>query len=89
MTQPGKLPPIKFEALASALLAMAESLCAQWLPGGVQRGHEYVCGGVQGGAGTSCSVNLTAPWCLLVSCSGALALQHPAQRRVLFPQLAV
>jgi hypothetical protein len=59
MTQPGKLPPIKFEALANALLAMAASLCEQWLPGGVQRGHEYVCGGVQGGAGTSCSVNLT------------------------------
>lgn len=63
MTQPGKLPPIRFEALADALLAMAESLCAQWLPGGVQRGHEYVCGGVRGGAGTSCSVNLiTGKW---------------------------
>ena len=54
------LPPIRFEALASALLGMAESLVQQWLPGGVVRGHEYQCGSVQGGAGDSCSVNLNS-----------------------------
>ena len=53
------LPPIRFEALARALLDMAATLLPQWLPDGVQRGHEYVCGSLQGGRGTSTSVNLT------------------------------
>lgn len=55
----GQLPPIRFEALAQALLARAESLVAAWLPGGTKRGHEYVCGSIRGGQGTSFSVNLT------------------------------
>lgn len=55
----GQLPPINFEALAAALLQMADSLVARWLPGGAQRGHEYQCGSLSGGAGSSCSVNLT------------------------------
>ena len=59
MMQPGKLPPIKFEALGDALLSMAATLVPQWCPGGVQRGHEYVCGSVQGGSGDSCAINLT------------------------------
>ena len=54
------LPPINFAALADALLARADTLVPMWLPGGVQRGHEYVCGSVQGGAGSSCAVNLTS-----------------------------
>lgn len=59
----GQLPPIRFEALADALLARAESLVAAWLPGGVKRGHEYVCGSLYGGTGTSCSINLvTGQW---------------------------
>ncbi len=53
------LPPINFEALARALLDQAPSLLAQWLPDGVQRGHEYVCASLQGGKGSSTSVNLT------------------------------
>lgn len=53
------LPPINFEALARALLDQADSLLQQWLPDGVQRGHEYVCGSLQGGRGTSTSVNMT------------------------------
>jgi len=53
------LPPIQFEALASALLCRIEQLVAAWLPGGTKRGHEYVCGSLSGGAGSSCSVNLT------------------------------
>jgi len=60
MTQLGKLPPIRFEALAAALLAMADRLVPQWLPGGVQRGHEYQCASVQGGDGKSFSVNLNS-----------------------------
>jgi putative DNA primase/helicase len=52
------LPAINFAALADALLARADTLVPMWLPGGVQRGHEYICGSVQGGAGTSCAVNL-------------------------------
>ncbi|MDH6185498.1 VapE domain-containing protein [Polaromonas sp. CG_23.6] len=60
MTPRDPLPPINFAALADALLARADTLVPMWLPGGVQRGHEYVCGSVQGGAGTSCAVNLTS-----------------------------
>lgn len=54
------LPPINFAALADALLARAATLVPMWLPGGVQRGHEYVCGSVQGVAGDSCAVNLAS-----------------------------
>ena len=35
------LPPIKFADLAAALLAQADSLLSQWLPGGSVKGHEY------------------------------------------------
>ena len=59
MTTNEPLPPINFAALADALLARAATLVPMWLPGGTQRGHEYVCGSVQGGAGDSCAVNLT------------------------------
>lgn len=53
------LPPIRFGALADALLSMSESLVPMWLPGGRRNGHEYVCGSLSGGEGGSCSVNLT------------------------------
>jgi hypothetical protein len=53
------LPPINFAALADALLSRADTLVPMWLPGGVQRGHEYACGSLSGGSGTSCSINLT------------------------------
>lgn len=53
------LPPINFTALADALLASADRLVPMWLPDGEQRGHEYVCGSLSGGKGSSCSVNLT------------------------------
>lgn len=57
------LPPIKFKELADALLARSEALVPAWLPGGVRRGHEWVCAGLSGGTGTSCSVNLhTGQW---------------------------
>ena len=54
-----ELPPIKFRELADALLARADTLVPAWLPGGTRSGHEWVCGSLSGGAGTSCSVNLT------------------------------
>ncbi len=53
------LPPINFTALAEALLARAAELVNSWLPGGTQRGHEYICGSLSGGSGDSCAVNLT------------------------------
>lgn len=53
------LPPIKFKALADALLANVDSLLPQWLPGGCKRGHEWVCGSLAGGKGSSFSVNMT------------------------------
>ena len=54
------LPPINFTALADALLRDADNLVPRWLPGGERRGHEYVCGSLAGGKGSSCSVNLVS-----------------------------
>lgn len=59
MTDRAPLPPINFKALAEALLARGQSLLEAWLPGGKRNGHEYVCGSLQGGEGSSCSINLT------------------------------
>jgi len=53
------LPPIKFAALADALLAMADTLVPDWLPGGVRRGSEWKCASLSGGEGNSCSVSIT------------------------------
>lgn len=57
-TRRDALPPINFRALADALLAMADTLVPQWLPGGCRRGPEWVCGSLAGEAGSSTSVNL-------------------------------
>jgi putative DNA primase/helicase len=55
--------PIHFAALAAELLARADSLVPDWLPGGKRRGHEWECGSLLGGAGDSCQVNLhTGAW---------------------------
>ena len=63
MTDRAPLPPIQFKALSDALLARAEYYVSQWLPGGHIKGHEYVCGSLSGGEGSSCSVNLkTGEW---------------------------
>lgn len=63
MQTPTPLPPIRFADLAAALLRDVEHLLVQWLPNGVRKNHEYVCGSLAGGAGTSCSVNLnTGQW---------------------------
>ena len=57
------LPPIRFQALADALLAMVDTLVPNWLPGGAKRGPEWVCSGLSGGNGSSCAVNLvTGQW---------------------------
>lgn len=53
------LPPINFRALAEALLSRASELVPQWLPGGKTIGHEYFCGDLTGGPGSSVAVNLT------------------------------
>ena len=53
------LPPIRFRELAEALLSRAETLVPLWLPGGTRSGHEWVCAGLSGGHGTSCSVNIS------------------------------
>jgi putative DNA primase/helicase len=49
---------LDFSALAQRLLVSSETLVPQWLPGGRRRGHEWVCGDLSGGEGTSLSVNL-------------------------------
>lgn len=54
----GRLPPIDFKDLADALLSRADTLVPMWLPGGARRGAEWVCGGLGGGSGHSCSVNM-------------------------------
>jgi putative DNA primase/helicase len=58
------LPPIDFAALNEALLAQVDTLLANWLPGGVQRGHEYQAAQTsRGGIGDSLSVNVqTGRW---------------------------
>lgn len=57
------MPRIDFERLAAQLLARAESLVSDWLPGGTIQGHEYVCADLTGGKGRSLSVNLkTGQW---------------------------
>lgn len=50
---------IPFASIAAALVAQAESIVPQWLPDGKRRGHEWVCGALDGGSGESCSINLT------------------------------
>jgi putative DNA primase/helicase len=44
---------LDFNALAQRLLLGSETLVPQWLPGGRRRGHEWVCGDLSGGEGTS------------------------------------
>ena len=41
MAEREPLPPIKFEALADALLGRIDTLIDQWLPGGKVQGNEY------------------------------------------------
>lgn len=50
---------IDFQGLNRRLLADAEGLLRKWLPGGRSVGKEYICAGLQGGEGRSCSINLT------------------------------
>ncbi|HEU4458454.1 MAG TPA: VapE domain-containing protein [Methylibium sp.] len=55
--------PIDFADVAAALLDRAEQLVSAWLPGGRRQGAEWVCGGLDGELGTSCSINLrTGLW---------------------------
>jgi predicted P-loop ATPase/uncharacterized membrane protein YgcG len=58
MAERQDLPPIRFNQLADALLSRISELVPAWLPGGVQRGNEYVCASLSGGSGGSCSVNM-------------------------------
>ncbi len=58
MADRGSFERIDFRALNEALLARAHLLVPDWLPGGVKRGKEWVCGDLTGGAGGSCSVNM-------------------------------
>lgn len=60
MTGQGGAPsqPIDFAGLAAALLDRADTLVPQWLPGGKKTGHNWMCGGFEGGKGRSLGVNL-------------------------------
>ena len=49
---------IDFDSLNAELLRDAATLVPTWLPDGKRVGHEYVCAGLGGGKGSSCSVNL-------------------------------
>jgi putative DNA primase/helicase len=50
---------LDFAAINREALNRYPVLLEQLLPGGVVRGNEYVCASLNGGAGESCSVNLT------------------------------
>ena len=55
---------IDFQAENRRLIAAARDWLPDVLPGGKFRGHEYLCGSINGGAGDSLSVNiLTGKWC--------------------------
>lgn len=49
---------LDFKGLNASLTANAWNLLPEWLPGGTRKGKEYVCGSIQGGEGSSFSVNL-------------------------------
>ncbi|NIF85265.1 virulence protein E [Comamonas sp. Tr-654] len=53
-----ELPPLKFRALADALLDQIDTLVEAWLRGGKRDGHEWKCANLGGGKGRSCSVRL-------------------------------
>lgn len=49
---------VSFEEVAKALLDRADEVCRKLLPGGKRYGREYVCASIDGGRGSSFSVNL-------------------------------
>lgn len=54
---------LDFKSLAADLLADARNILPRWLPGGKQRGKEFVCGSLSGDAGGSLSINTnTGVW---------------------------
>lgn len=59
MVDGNKLPAPKYQALNAALLDRIEQLVSEWLPGGKKFSKEYQCGSLSGGAGDSCSVNIS------------------------------
>lgn len=52
------LPPIDFAGLNAELLRQSRRWVEAWLPGGHERNGEWICAGLSGGEGRSCSVNL-------------------------------
>lgn len=54
---------IDYKRIAADLLRDAPNLVRSWLPGGKQKGIEYVCANLAGGQGESCSINTaTGKW---------------------------
>jgi putative DNA primase/helicase len=47
-----------FEQIREALQDRLDAVIPELMPGGRQRGREYVCASLQGGSGDSCSTNL-------------------------------
>ncbi len=50
---------IDYPTLARLALPQAREILEKWMPGGKVVGREYLCATVHGGAGTSCSTNIT------------------------------
>ncbi len=50
---------IDYPTLAQLALPHARKILEKWMPGGKVVGREYLCATTQGGAGTSCSTNIT------------------------------
>lgn len=54
---------LDFQGISDSLLSSAYETLPKWLPGGKILGHEYVCGGIEGGAGDSFRINMkTGVW---------------------------
>ena len=52
--------PLDYDAINDAAVRRFPQFLERLLPGGTLRGHEYVCGSLQGGIGESFSVNLNS-----------------------------
>ncbi len=49
---------LDFDFVKELAINNIESVLSKWMPGGVLRGHEYICGGIGGNKGESCSTNI-------------------------------
>ena len=72
------VPRLDIAEVARATLPHLPELCRRWLPGGKQRGDEWICGSLTGEAGASCKVNLRpGRWAAPASKAGHMPAFEP------------